>query len=197
MVWQTEVAHQMALVPLVALGVLRARGERRDAALWWIALAFAVSWLADLAADLLPVEYRWAPSVVYPVTQAAIIGAVLLPRLMAVVFLWLMYTVAAMVVAVHGIGPDRFERTAVCLGVVAMVWYRRELPSRLRIALAVYFGVGLVAWLIHVQWLVVATWYPYQLARLAGLLLFAWAALEPRPSFKVVRRTLSPLTVRI
>jgi len=71
--------------------------------------------------------------------------------------------------------------------VVAIVADRPELPHRLQWCLFVYFGAGWVLWLIHVQWLIVETWYPYQAARLVGLLLFCWAALDPSPSLKLVR----------
>jgi len=70
---------------------------------------------------------------------------------------------------------------------VSVIWLRRELPVRLRWSLGVYFGLGLAAWLVHVLWLVVATWYPYQAVRLAGLLLFCWAATRPASSLRVVR----------
>lgn len=190
------VAIAMGLLPLASLVVLHLRGERRDVAWWWLGVAFAVSWLADVVANALPAAYRWGPSVIYPVTQSAIIGAVLLPRQWALWFLALMTTLAAIVLAWVGVGPDVLVRSVawLALGVMAN---RIPIPFRLRLSLSVYFGLGLLAWFVHMRFLVVETWYPYQLARLAGLMLFGWAALEPTPSLRIVPRRYSPLTVRI
>jgi hypothetical protein len=185
--WQSEIAHQMAVIPLAFLGCLQVRGQRRDAAWWWLAGAFFVSWIADTAGDFLPQNDRWIPSMVYPVSQSALIGAVLLPRPEALYFLATLIAAGAAIVLWNGIGPDAALRTVAWLAIVWLVWRRPALPKRLRICLAVYFGLGWVAWLIHVQWLVVATYYPYQLSRLIGLLLFCWAALVPGPALRLVR----------
>jgi hypothetical protein len=75
--------------------------------------------------------------------------------------------------------------SAASLAVVAIVIDRRELPALLRASLLIYFGLGLVAWLVHVYWLVVATWYAYQAVRLAGLVTFSLACLKPGPRLAV------------
>ena len=175
MVWQAEVAHQIALIPLAALTVLHVRGERRDAAYWWLAIGFTVSWIADVAADLMPPSMRWVPSVVYPMTQAAIVAAVLLPRAEVAFYLATMLAASSVAVVWQGVGPDAGARAVAWVPLVWIVARRQEMPARLRFSLAVYFGLGWLMWAVHVRWLVVATWYQYQLARIVGLVLFARA----------------------
>jgi hypothetical protein len=187
MVIVVEVAQHMSLIPFAFLGYLRARGERRNAAWWWIAGAFFISWLSDAVAYFLDPADRWIPSMVYPVSQSALVGAVLLPRAESLYFLATLVAAGAAIVLWNGVGPDAALRTVAWLAVVWIVWRRPALPMRLRICFAVYFGLGWLAWLVHVQWLVVATWYPYQLVRLAGLVLFCWAATKPGPTLQLAR----------
>ena len=178
--WIAEVAHQMALVPLAFLLWRRFRGVSVDGAWWALASAFAVSWVADTVSDTLPEPSRWIVSLAYPIVQAAIVGAVLLPREFAIFLVAVLASAATAVGVFMGVnGPDGVFRTIAWLIVVAIVLVRRDLPERLRIALGVYFGLGWATWLIHVVWLVVLTWYPYQGARALGLLLFCWAAVAP------------------
>jgi hypothetical protein len=188
--WVTTVVWQFALIPLVALTVLRMLGNRRDAAYWWLAGAFAVSWLADAPVDHMPREFHWIPSAVYPVSQSALIGAVLLSRRRAVALLGLLVAVGLVAAFWTGAkGPDILLHSVAFLAVVAIVADRPELPQRLQACLFVYFGLGWVAWLVHARWLVLATYYPYQAIRLAGLLLFCWAAMKPSPNLKILKPT--------
>lgn len=183
-----EIAHQMALVPLGWLALLYLRGVRPGTAWWLLASAFAVSWLADTWADIAPHE-AWAASLVYPVSQAALIGGVLMPRRRdAWAFLALLVVVGIVgALKQEHDGPDLMLRAVAFLGVFAIVWFRPELPASLRWCLFVYFGLGWVLWVYHVEDLRVATWYPYQVTRLFGLLLFCKAAVRPQASFRVVR----------
>lgn len=174
-----EFAHQMALLPLVWLLWLRTRGQRRDVAWGWMALGFAVSWMADTAADFLPRDMSWIPSAVYPVSQAAIFGAVLLDRTEALMFLALLVPCGIAAAVMGGAtGPDILLRSVAWLVLAGVAWMRKELPHRLRISIVIYFFLGYATWLVHTEWLIVPTWYPYQFARLAGLMLFCWAATE-------------------
>lgn len=184
-----EIAHWMPLIPLVWLFWRNETRHPIDAAWWWLACAFAVSWLADTAADFTPVQSRWVISLVYPVTQAALIGAVLLFRKSALILLAVLVAAGIASALLFGVEkPDLVLRTIASLAVVGMIWNRPALPMRLRLTLFVYFGLGLIAWAIHVRWLIVATWYPVQLVRLSGLILFCWAATEPRPPLYLSRR---------
>jgi hypothetical protein len=184
-VW-AEIAHQMALLPLVWLSILSFRGRHQDAAYWWIAAAFAVSWLADTAAHF---TNPWAVSLVYPVTQTAVIGAVLLPRRSVLTLILILVASALVTVMLRGDqvpGPDVFFHTiawgAVCW-LVADKWY----TGRIRTCLLVYFGLGWVGWMIHTEWLIVPTWFVFQSARLAGLCIFCWAAMQTGPNLRVSR----------
>jgi hypothetical protein len=188
MVWQTEVAHHMALLPLATLAVIRLRGHRRDVAWWWLAVAFGVSWIADSVAHLIPMDDRAIVSLVYPISQASLMAAVLLSRANALVFVGVLVLAGIAVIIQHGAtGPDVALRSVAWLFVAGIARVRKELPIPLRASMFVYFCLGWIAWLIHVQWLVVETWYPYQGIRLFGLLLFCWAVIETGPHLRIVR----------
>ncbi len=181
MIW-AEIAHWMALLPLACLAVA---GRRCDSAYWWIAFAFSFSWLADTAAHWVN---PWAVTLVYPITQSTIILAALLPRQDTIRWLAGFAVVAGAAIVLKGTkGPDVLLHSVASVSVVWAVWRESALPANLRLALVVYFGVGLLAWLIHVQWLVVETWWPYQGSRLAGLLLFCYAAWRCTPTLKLAR----------
>jgi hypothetical protein len=177
----------MALLPLAWLVSLAVTGRRRDAAWWWLAGAFAVSWLADTAADLLPRNAGWVPSLIYPVAQTTIVAAVLLPRRSA---WWLLSALVAvgLAAAVHvsAQGPDILLRSVADLIVVAILAVRPELPNPLRLGLFIYFGLGWIAWMLHAERLSLATWYPYQVCRLAGLILVSLAATHPTANLRVM-----------
>jgi hypothetical protein len=181
----SELAAEMGLIPLVFLAVRQVRGQRAGAAWWWLALAFAVSWLADTAALFVD------PDLVgnlYPVTQAALVGAVLLDRLDAMRLAVALVIVGVVAVLWHGpLGIDVLLRT-VAWGSVAWIAWERPALGRLRDCLVVAFGAGLVAW----WWYAFApgwwSWGVYQGVRLLGILLFCGAAARPAPQLRVVRR---------
>jgi hypothetical protein len=181
-----EAAYLMGLIPVVWLGWCRVRGRPVGAEWWWLAGAYGVSVLADTASRFLPVEARWVVSLVYPVSQSAVIGAVLLDRrdaMTLVVVLVVIALAAALVEHVHG--PDVLVRT-VAWGAVVGIAYDRPALGSLRRALLVSFGLGWVAWLAYAAWPGWSSWGAYQFVRLAGLLLFA-AACCASPHWKVVR----------
>lgn len=183
-----EVAHQMALVPLVWIMWSRFRGEKRDVAWVWLAIAFSVSWMADLAADFMQPGMRFVPSMVYPVSQTAIIGAVLLDRTESIALLGLLVPIAMVGVRMGGAtGPDIILRSFAWLVIVGIAWMRADLPHRLRLSLIVYFGLGYVTWLLFAEQSIVPVWFAYQSTRLAGILLFCWAASENSPQLRLVR----------
>lgn len=181
MIW-AEIAHWMALLPLACLSVV---GRRCDSAYWWIAGGFAVSWFADTAAHWVN---PWAVTLVYPITQTTVIAAALLSRQATIKVLCGLCALAGLSIVLRGIyGPDVLLYAAASVPLVWIAWTEKALPARLRASLLVYFGVGLLTWLIHVQWLVVETWWPYQGSRLAGLLLFCYAAWRCTPTLKLAR----------
>lgn len=174
----------MAVVPLAFLCVHDQWAPRTDRAYWLVALAFAISWIADLSARLWP-DGAWLVSLVYPVSQAALIAAVLLPRRDTITFVCALVVSGLASVALRGTqGPDVLLRTVAWLGLAFLVMDRWAL-GRLRTALVVYFGVGWMAWLLRAIYLTVPWWYVTQSVRLAGILLFCWAVIQPGPRLRV------------
>lgn len=170
------IAHHMALIPLAWLAGLRARGRRRDAAWWWLAGAFAVSWLADTAAHWVD---PWLIGLVYPVSQSALVAAVLLDRREAAKLLAVLLLIGVGAALWHGVqGPDVLLRT-VAWGAIAGIAFDRWELGRLRMSLLVTFGLGLIAWMGYAIWPGWTSWLVYQGARAFGIGLFCWAAFRP------------------
>jgi len=177
-----EVAHQIGAIPLLWLVYLATRGIQREPQWWYLALAFFISWLADTAADA--GVNPWVMSIVFVVSQTALIGAVFLRREPAVILTMALTVVGCLAVITQGVdGPDVILSTVAACAVVLMVW--KHPARRARLCLLVYFGLGQIAWIVHARWLIVPTWYPYQLCRLAGLLLFCYASWNVRPSLSL------------
>jgi hypothetical protein len=177
-----EIAHQMALVPFLWLAALRARGARVDAAWFWLAGAFFVSWLADSGAHFVD---PWLMSLVYPVSQAALVVAVLLERREALLFVGALVAVGVVAVAWQGVGaPDVLVHTVAWLG-VALVVYDRDALGRLRLALLVSFGVCWLVWLCYTVWPGWTAWLAYQCVRALGIACFCWAASKPTPRLRI------------
>ena len=170
-------AFALGAVPLVALGVMHRAGRPRDAGWWGIAGAFAVSFLADLAS--LVVGHPLV-SQVYPVTQAALIAAVLLPSrpLVESVIALFLCAAAGSIVVRQAAGLDVLLHT-IAWGGIALIAYDQLPKGALRSALVYGFGLGVVAW-----WAFVAvpgwwTWGAFQLTRVfavGGFTLAAWRA---------------------
>jgi len=162
----------MALVPLAWLAV---RGERR-AEWWWLAAAFAVSWLADTAAHF---GDPFLFGTVYPVGQAGLVVIVLAERRAAVAFIGLLMVAGVVAVLWEGLsGPALFLETIAAAIVVSVAWH---LPHRrLRATLLAAFGVGWVAWVGYTLAPGWTSWGIYQGVRAVGLALFCWASCSPR-----------------
>lgn len=174
----------MALVPLLWLAWLHWRGRDPGLAFWWLAGAFAVSWLADTAAHF---ANPWVVSKVYPVSQAAIVGMVFLSRRDAMLLIVVLALVGILDVLWIGIGDfDILLRTVAWLSVVGIVWPLRQL-GRLRTSLLVYFGLGLAMWWGYAIWPGWTSWLGYQGVRAIGILWFCLAALTPGPRFTLAR----------
>lgn len=179
-----EVAHWMGLVPLLWLALLRFRGRTIGVEWYWLAGVFAVSWLADTAAHF---ANPWVMSKVYPVSQAAIVGLVLLSRREALLLIATLVWVGALDVVWIGVGDfDILLRTVAWLSVVGIIFPLKQL-GRLRLSLLVAFGVGWVCWMGYAIWPGWTSWSGYQLTRLAGILLFCWAATSPLPQLRLTR----------
>lgn len=172
----SEVAHHVALIPAIWLLLIK----NRRAEWWWLALAFGVSWIADWIAHLTNPAFV---SAVYPVGQAAIVGAVLLDRTQARRFAIALALAGIAAVWLEDFAPDRFLRTIAWLGIVVMVWERPL--GRLRVMLITAFGLGWVAWMGYTLWPGWTSWTLYQLVRAASLAMFCWASLSPQPRLRL------------
>lgn len=172
----------MALIPVLWLAL---KGRDRDAAWWWLSGIFLISWLADTASHTVGHPLM---GTVYPVSQAAIVGAVFLPRRDAIILVLALTVVAGGDIAWKGVtGTDVFLRT-VAWGAAAGVVFPLWQLGRLRTALLVTFGAGLLAWWGYVLapgWI---SWSGYQGVRLASILLFCWASMQTTPHFKLSTR---------
>ena len=182
-----EAIHYMDVVPIAWLGVLRWRGVRRDHAWWWLAGTYLVAFLSDTAAHYLSPDDRWLPSLVYPVSQAAIIGAVFLDRMDAARLLSMLIMAGLLAVMFNNPNqPDVVLRAVTWGAATAIVWINVILP-RLRVALLVSYGLALLAWIAFMlSWALLGRMAPltfkfgwtYHGIRALGLVLFCWAAMQ-------------------
>jgi len=160
---------------------------RRDRRLewWWLALAFSVSGLADLASyGPHPLVAPWIAATVYPILQVGMIGAVLVSRPEAELLMLALIGAGLLGLWVEGIGPSLLLETVADGAVVGLVWPRRDL-GKLRGALLVGFGGGWLAWVGYLFVPGLAMWGVYQGVRVAGLGLFCWASLQTKPVLRV------------
>lgn len=176
-----EVAHHMALVPLLWLGVLAYYGRSRDGEWWALGGALGVSWMADTLAHSVD---PWLVSAWYPVVQASLLGVMLLPAQAAWRFVLLVVGAGIAAVLIRGIGrPDVFVRTVSWVGIVLLVWPQR---SRLRLVVLSTFGLSWLGWIgysLSPGW---PSWGLYQGLRAVGLGVFCWAAWHPFPALRRV-----------
>lgn len=170
----TELAHQLGLVPLLWLAALRLYGQPRPPMWWWVASAFALSWVADSVAHLADPALV---SAVYPVSQAGLIAAALVPHREAMIFAAVLVGGGLLALGMREGSPGVFLRTVAWLGLVGFVMAH---PSPLRATIITAFGVGWLAWVvvrIAPSW---TSWGVYQGVRAVSLGLFCWASLQPR-----------------
>lgn len=183
------ILHHLELIPLTWLVLLHRDGQKRGAAWWWLAAAFTVSWVADAIARELPPDERWVVSLVYVVSQAALIGAVFLDRLDALRFTLVLGMVGVADVLLFGravlAGPDILLRTVAWGSVAGLAW---QTPARVRASLLVTFGLGLVCWLAYTAVPGWTTYLTYKAAWTTGLVVFCAAASSPAPRLIVARR---------
>jgi hypothetical protein len=154
---------------LLPLGWCLIHRERR-VLWWWIAGAFAISWLAD-AATLVGYP-TWVPASIYPVGQAGLLAVVLAQRPAP----WLGLLMVAGIVGVYweGVtGPTLILDTIAAGVVVRVAWSLTYVPLRLTLLMA--FWVGGIAWIGYVLWPGWTSWGLYQGIRAASLGMFCWA----------------------
>lgn len=171
-------AASLGLIPLLWL----AGTGKHDRAWWWLAGAFGISFLADLSAQWVN---PFTVSIVYPVSQSALIVAVLAERRDAFAFLGLVCLTGLATILSRGVdGPDVLLRTVAWGGVTVVAGSRPEL-GKLRMALVTAFGLGWVAWLGYTAVPGWTSWGIYQVVRALGIGLFCWASLHPTPRLRL------------
>lgn len=180
----SNVATSIGVIPLLWLAWLHFRKCDPGVAWWWLAGAFAVSWIADTAAHWVN---PWLISPLYLITQGSLVGFVFLDRKDDKVLI-LTLGVTAMAAALwKGLSaPDVLLHTVAWLSIVGIVWNLPQL-DRLRTSLLVYFGLGWFCWMGYAYTPGWYSWSIYQTVRLTGILLFCWAVSSPRPRFRLAR----------
>jgi len=179
-----EAFHQSALIPLAWLTLREAMGRPSDRGYWVLAIAFAVSWVADSGA-------HWADPAVMSSTyvglQASLIGmALLIRKEAALMVLALTMTGVVAVIVQHAQHQqlDVLFHTVAWLAVCGIV-VDRWMLGRVRTALLTAFGLQWLCWLVLVAVRTYPAGYAFHGARVLGYGLFCWAAYRPEPSLRL------------
>lgn len=178
-----EAATLVGVLPLGWLVTQRLRGRAISSRDWWLAAALAVSWIADLAAHAVGQDGRLLISLIYPISQAGLVGVALLDRSPARLFVALLLCVGLVAMLLQGQGPhtpDVVLRTVAWGSVTWLAWNDREL-GRMRIVLLTAFGVALLAWYGYVASPGWTSYLVYQSVRLVAALAFCWAVSVDKP----------------
>lgn len=170
-------AWWLGLVPLVLVAATKA-----PKAFWWLAGAFAISWLADTITFF--TVQPWWTSRVYVVSQAALVCAVFLPRKEALGLLVFLVLAGLCAIALEPKGPE-LPLHLVAWGLAAGI-AEDEAPLLLKRSLVAYFGLGALAWLFYVSLgLEHSWWLAYQSTRVLGIGLFGYACWHPTPQLRL------------
>lgn len=140
-------SHLFWHVGLVPLAAVALHGSRLPSAWWWLAAAFAVSWVADLAGWL---GGFGLASQTYPLLQGALFALVLAPRPVAMAVIGGLAVASGLSLAVRGgQGVDVALHLAAMLTTAALA--RRNLaPGVLRWTLGAGCIVQAAAWCVVV-----------------------------------------------
>lgn len=173
--WLLEVLHQMALVPLVAVLLLRREGD-----LLFVAAGFAMSWVGDSLAgaaggSFVP-SYLWLP------LQIGLVLAAFPPGegfrgAWAVIVIWGAAVLAGVSYWLSAPGPDLLVTVVGSVTILAIA------TGDLRLPLYLYFGLGTVCYVLMAErvgdgWL--PAWWLYQGARALAYTAFLVVILRRR-----------------
>lgn len=126
-------------------------------------------------------------SAVYPLSQAAIVGLVFLPRRDVLTLIVVLGVVGFASLAWQGVADSNTLLRTVAWGAsVGIVWPLHQL-GRLRTALLVSFGAAWFAWMYYLADPGWPSYLTYQGVRLLGLLWFCWSALSPMPQLRLTK----------
>lgn len=186
----------MGLLPLAWLVGLRAAKQQRGAAWWWLAGALGVSWLADTAATWVNADLVGN---LYPISQSALVGAVLLDREDAKRLVIVLGAVGVVAVTWRGpLGVDVLLSTVANGAAAGIAWKYRAI-GRVRLSLLIYFGGAGLVWLVYGARIgycaklipclydpaTINLWMFYQAVRALGIGAFCWASLSVTPKFRL------------
>lgn len=185
-----ELAHGLGLVPLVwvavlsLLAVVGVRSKQPDAALWWLGVAFGVSFVADSAKHWFGLStYQVLFS--YVVSQSVLVVAVY-RRTEAIPYLAALSVLGVVAWYTRDARGHDYLLHAVAWGSAArVVWMDGK--GLLRTALVIYFAGGLLTYLVLTAHGTYTTWSAYQLTRLVGIALFCVACLDLAPRLRLTR----------
>lgn len=151
---------------------------------WWLAAAFAVSFVADTFGHYVD---PLLVSIVYPVSQAGLAGIALLERTTdRLAFIGIVVWAGVVAVLLQDTPYPDVLLSTVAFGSVAVVAANQWEAPQLRAALLVYFGAGLAAWWAFSAWPSWTTYCVYQSTRLIGILWFCVACWRPGPTLRAV-----------
>lgn len=171
-----EAAHALGILPLLALLMARLAGRNFPPAWWGMAVAFAVSWLADSIAHLTNPD---AVSQVYIVLQSGVAVLALDPKA-AIPAVAVVSTVAVgSVLWRHGQGHDVAAHVTAGGIVTGLAWQRTR--GWVRWSIVAGFGLLAVAWLDYVAAPGWPSWLTVQGVRLAAVVLWIVATLRDTP----------------
>lgn len=173
-----EVAHQMDLLPILAVFYL---GRRRlaEPVAWLLACAWLVSWFGSSLQHFSGGEW-WTSYLWLPVQFALAFMAFGLVPIVAVA---VAVTLGALSALVSAPGPDVFMSVTCSALLVAMLLMERGpyvLPA------ALYFGLGTVCYVLMVERTgesIMPAWYAYQGSRALAYLAFLAVVIRRRKSW--------------
>lgn len=169
-----ELAHQMDLLPMLAVLVLHRRGREVPAVAWLLGFAWLASWAGSSLQHFAGGEW-WTSYLWLPVHFALVLAAVApsWPVEVAVGCL----VVAMLSAHVSAPGPDVLLTVSgsILVLVLARGW--------VRVPLLLYFGLGTVCYLLMAQRIgesIMPSWAAYQVARASAYVAFVLLLVVPR-----------------
>lgn len=167
--WVHEVAHQMSLLPIVAVLAAACFGRRVPAPVWLLACAFGVSWLGDSLQNYLggafKANYAWLP-----LQFCFAYAAVLHGKKERDLVLFAVLAVAALSFTASFPRPEFLLNTA---GSIGLLLYTGTRSHYLTAPVWLHFGLGTCAYLMMAGRIgglgFGEAWWAYQACRLAAI----------------------------
>ena len=183
-----EVMHQISLLPLVILLVVYQRNKMVTSTHWLIATALSVSWFADSIGSLLirqGVDNALLVPHLFYIPQLGLMLFALVRKVMA---LWFLSIGLFFLTLTTWLGGDYL--TVPVVGGLIIAWYVAQVNlDVLGAGITIYFGLSALFWAMYMLNFPdsLSFWYPYQYARLAGIILVTFGMVSYKPELKVVK----------